>query len=148
MKKVVVILLILSTLTACENKEQTGALTGAVIGGLIGSRFGHGGGRVLATAGGTVVGAMIGGSIGRSMDKIDRMEMDRALESTPDRRHRKWTNPNTGYRYDVEPRRTYYSREKRPCREYRTTAYIEGKKETVWGRACRTEEGDWEVVRG
>lgn len=151
MKKSICMLLIAATLTGCGEmtKEDTGTLTGAVVGGLIGSRFGHGSGRAAAVVGGTVVGAYIGNRIGAHMDKVDRMEMDRALEEMPDGRTKRWTNPNTGYRYEVEPTRTYYQNDpsgyKQPCREYRTNAWIDGKRQQVRGVACRGDDGNWRV---
>lgn len=98
-----------------------------------------------AAAGGAIVGAYLGGQIGKTMDKVDRMEMQRALETAPTGRAVNWSNPDTGYRYSVQPTRTYY-RERLPCREYITKAVIDGKTETLRGSACRQPDGTWHVV--
>lgn len=127
------------------NNEGVGTISGGVIGGLIGSQFGGGAGKVAAAAGGAIVGAYLGGQIGKTMDKVDRMEMQRALETAPTGRAVNWSNPDNGNRYTVQPTRTYY-RERLPCREYITKAIIDGKTQTLRGSACRQPDGTWHVV--
>lgn len=147
MKKLAIASLSLLLIGCAEmNNEGVGTLSGGVIGGLIGSQFGGGAGKVAAAAGGALVGAYLGGQIGKSMDKVDRMEMQRALETAPTGRAVNWSNPDTGYRYTVQPMRTYY-RERLPCREYITKAIIDGKTQTIRGNACRQPDGTWHVVR-
>lgn len=148
MKKLTVASLSLSfLLVGCANmnNEGVGTISGGVIGGLIGSQFGSGSGKVAAAAGGALLGAFLGGQIGKSMDKVDRMEMQRALETAPTGRPVTWSNPDTGNRYTVQPTRTYY-RERLPCREYTTKAWIDGRTELVRGSACRQPDGSWHVV--
>ena len=130
---------------ASMNNEGVGTISGGVIGGLIGSQFGGGTGKVVAAAGGAIVGAYLGGQIGKTMDKVDRMEMQRALETAPTGRAINWSNPDTGNHYTVQPTRTYY-RERLPCREYLTKAIIDGRKQTLRGSACRQPDGTWHVV--
>ncbi|KTD42074.1 RT0821/Lpp0805 family surface protein [Legionella parisiensis] len=147
MKKIAVASLSL-LLVGCAsmNHEDVGTISGGVIGGLIGSQFGGGpAAKLAATAGGAIVGAYLGGQIGKTMDKVDRMEMQRALETAPTGKAVNWSNPDTGYRYTVQPTRTYY-RERLPCREYLTSAIIDGKKQTLRGSACRQPDGTWHVV--
>lgn len=148
MKKLVLISVSLSfLLIGCGpiNNEGVGTISGGVIGGLIGSQFGGGSGKVLAAAGGALAGAYLGGQIGKSMDKVDRMQMQRALETAPTGRAVVWSNPDNGNRYTVQPVRTYYS-EQQPCREYITKAIIGGKTEQIHGRACRQADGSWRVM--
>lgn len=148
MKKLTVAALSFTVLLAgCEslNNEGVGTLSGGVIGGLLGSQFGGGSGKVMAAAGGALVGAFLGGQIGKSMDKVDRMEMQRALETAPTGRAVAWSNPNTGSRYTVKPVRTYY-RSQQPCREYITHAVIDGRKEELRGQACRNPDGTWHII--
>jgi surface antigen len=146
-KKYVVVLGLSLGLTACQNvsHQDVGTVTGGVVGGLIGSQFGGGAGKVAATIGGAVVGGLIGGSIGHTMDKVDQMQMQRALETAPTGRVIRWQNPDSGNRYTVEPTRTYYEH-KQPCREYITRAMIGGKNQQIYGRACRQADGSWRVV--
>ncbi len=143
--KIVVCGVLAAMLSACANNENAGTMTGAVVGGLLGSQFGGGTGRALAIGGGALAGAMIGNSIGKRMDAVDRMRMQQILESGQDGRSQQWTNPNTQVSYTVEPVRTYTVASGTPCREYNTTAFIGGKKERVYGKACRQADGSWHI---
>lgn len=148
MKKLTVAILGLSAcLTGCAplTNEGVGTISGGVVGGLLGSQFGGGSGKVLAAGAGALVGAYLGGQIGKYMDKQDRLEMQRALESAPTGRSVAWTNPDSGNRYVVQPTRTYY-RASQPCREYTTRALIGGKSQEIYGKACRQGDGSWRVV--
>ncbi len=147
MKKLAVMSLGLSVLlSGCAvSNEDAGTLTGGVLGGLIGSQFGGGSGQVAAAAGGALLGAYLGGNIGRTMDRQDRIEMQRALETAPTGREVRWKNPDNGNRYSVKPTRTYYHQQQ-PCREYVSHAQIGGKTEEIYGRACRQADGSWKVI--
>lgn len=127
------------------NNEGVGTLSGGVIGGLLGSQFGGGSGKVMAAAGGALLGAYLGGQIGKTMDRQDRLEMQRALETAPTGRAIVWSNPDNGNRYTVKPTRTYYHAQQ-PCREYITKAIIGGKSEQIYGKACRQADGSWRVM--
>jgi len=142
--------LCITFLSGCQmNRQNVGTLTGGVLGGLVGSQFGSGAGKVLAIVGGTAVGALIGGKIGKEMDAQDKQRMVQALEKKPTGKIARWQNPDTGIRYQVEPTKTYtrhYRGATQPCREYTTTAIIGGKKEQVYGKACRMDGGSWKVL--
>lgn len=149
MKKLTVTSLSLSFLLvgcASMNNEGVGTIGGGVIGGLLGSQFGSGSGKVMAAAGGALLGAYLGGQIGKTMDRQDRLEMQRALETAPTGRAVVWSNPDNGNRYTVQPTRTYYSPQQQPCREYITKAIIGGKSQQIYGKACRQADGSWRVV--
>ncbi|CAM3036584.1 RT0821/Lpp0805 family surface protein [Legionella worsleiensis] len=148
MKKITVASLTLSFfLVGCApiNNEGVGTITGGVVGGLLGSQFGGGSGKVMAAAGGALLGAYLGGQIGKTMDRQDRLEMQRALETAPTGRAVVWSNPDNGNRYTVQPTRTYYQAQQ-PCREYITKALIGGKTQQIYGKACRQGDGSWRVV--
>lgn len=148
MKKIIVASLSLSVfLAGCTQvtNEGVGTVTGGVVGGLLGSQFGSGSGRVAAAAGGALIGAFLGGKIGQYMDRQDRMEMQRALETAPTGKEIIWTNPDNGNRYSVKPTRTYYTNQQ-PCREYITHAVIGGKNQQIYGKACRQGDGSWKVA--
>ncbi len=149
MKKIVLVSSIsLSVLLAgCAeiNHQGMGTVAGGVVGGLLGSQFGGGSGKFAAAAGGALIGAYLGGSIGKTMDRLDRLEMQKALETAPTGRAVGWSNPDTGNRYTVQPTRTYYTN-KQPCREYITKAMIGGKSQQIYGKACRQADGSWRVV--
>lgn len=133
------------------NKQDIGAVTGGVIGGVLGNQVGHGDARVAATIGGTLIGSRIGGAIGQTMDKVDRMQVNTTLESTPTNQSKAWTNPDTDTSYRVTPTKTYYHElsdgERQPCREFTTVAIIDGKKQEMYGTACRQADGSWKMVQ-
>lgn len=134
-------------LAGCDsmNKQDVGVITGGLVGGLVGSQFGGGNGQVFATLGGALVGAAIGGAIGHSMDKTDQLYTQQALNNNRTNQATSWVNPDTGNRYTVKPVNTYYHQGS-PCREYYTTAIIGGKKQQIYGKACRQKDGSWKVV--
>jgi len=132
-------------LGACQTtQEDTGRVIGAIAGGVLGSKVGGGSGRTAATIAGTFLGGYIGGELGKQMDQNDRYRANQALESAPTNYTTSWSNPDTGNDYALTPTRTYYS-DSRPCREYTTDAWIEGRKETIYGTACRNSDGSWQV---
>jgi surface antigen len=146
MKKFSIPMLLL-ILTGCASvtNEQVGSVAGGVVGGLLGSQIGGGSGKVVAAAGGAFLGTILGSKIGQYMDKVDRMQMQSALENTPTGESKSWKNPDNGNRYQVQPTRTYYKGDE-PCREYVTNAQIGGKTEKVIGQACRQADGTWRIV--
>jgi len=147
-RKVLITGLVASTLLlgACQTtQEDTGRVIGAIAGGVLGNKVGSGSGRVAATIAGTILGGYIGGGLGREMDENDRYRANQALEDAPTNQTTSWSNPDTGHDYAVTPTRTYYS-DSRPCREYTTEAWIGGKKQTVYGTACRNDDGSWQVA--
>lgn len=128
------------------NNQDIGTVTGGVVGGLVGSQFGSGGGQVAAAVGGTMIGAYIGNSIGRNMDDVDRMKMNQALEKNRSDQASSWKNPDNGNSYKVVPKKTYYNNSNQPCREYTQTAMIAGKRQQVYGHACRNADGNWKII--
>ncbi len=133
------------TLAACANaptREQTGMVIGGVLGGVLGSEVGKGHGRTAATIVGTLAGAAIGGTVGRSMNDTDRLKTAHALESVRTDVASTWRNPDTGNQYSVVPTKTY-ERAGAPCREYTIEALVSGKKQQVYGTACRQADGSW-----
>lgn len=151
MKKIftaLVIALCTISLIGCSNmnKQDVGMLTGGVAGGLLGSTVGGGNGRILAIAAGTLAGAFIGGQIGKSMDETDRLRMNQALDSNAVGQPAYWHNNNTGANYEVVPTKNVTVEGNQYCREYRTMANIGGKKQQVYGTACRKPDGSWQAV--
>jgi len=147
--RVIAILLASSVLglAGCQEvrNEHVGMGVGGALGGLLGAQVGGGRGQLAATAAGALLGAYLGGNVGRSMDEVDRMQAQRTLEGTPTGQTAAWRNPDSGHAYEVTPTRTYQE-EGRPCREYTTEAWIDGKRETVRGTACREPDGSWRAI--
>lgn len=151
MKKIVsafVVFLCSLSLIGCQNmsNQDAGVLTGAVAGGLLGSTIGKGGGQIMAIAAGSIAGALIGGAIGKNMDQNDRARMNNALEANPVGQPTYWTNADTGTAYEVKPVRNVTVGHNRYCREYQTTATINGKQQKMYGKACRQPDGSWKAV--
>ncbi len=135
-------------LAACATpptQEQAGMVIGGVLGGVLGSQVGGGSGRTTATILGAIAGAAIGGAVGRSMDDNDRRKTAHALETVRTGVPTQWRNPDTGNQYTVVPTKTV-ERAEGPCREYSVDAVIGGKRDTVYGTACRQADGSWKVV--
>lgn len=123
-------------------QEQAGMVIGGVLGGVLGSQIGHGDGTTAAIILGTLIGAGIGGAVGRSMDDVDRMKTASTLETVRTGVSSQWVNPDTGNSYSVTPTKTVETTSG-PCREYTIDAVIGGKKEQVYGTACRQADGSW-----
>jgi len=133
---------------ACADQpiqEQQGMIIGGVVGGVLGSQVGRGHGRTAATIVGTLIGAAVGGAVGRSMAETDRIKTAQSLETVRTGVPSTWRNPDTGNQYTVTPTRTYDSSQG-PCREYTVDAIVGGKREQVYGTACRQPDGSWRVV--
>jgi surface antigen len=126
-------------------RDVIGAVIGGAAGGAVGSQFGRGSERTVATIGGTIIGVLIGGAIGRSMDEADQACIAQTLEQAPAEHEVAWSNPDGG-QYRVVPLQAYEDREGRFCREYRTTATIAGRRQQLYGTACRQPDGSWQRV--
>lgn len=145
----IILILCTITLTACQNmsKADVGTMTGAVAGGLLGSTIGQGRGQVAAIAVGAAAGALVGNAIGKNMDDTDRMKMNQALESNNVGQPAYWNNKNSGTRYKVTPVKNVTVDNNKYCREYTTTATINGQQQKMYGTACRQSDGSWKVVK-
>ena len=126
------------------NRDKLGAVLGGVIGGVAGSQIGDGKGKTVATVAGAVIGILVGQSIGRHMDETDQNCTGQTLEYAPDNAPVSWNDTDNGSTYTVTPVRTYQASENRYCREYQTDAIIGGKKQQVYGTACRQPDGSWQ----
>lgn len=125
-------------------QEQAGMVIGGILGGVLGNQVGGGHGRTAAIIAGTLAGAAIGGAVGHSMDETDRMRTAQALETVRTGVPSRWHNPDTGNDYAVVPTSTYET-STGPCREYTMDAVIGGRKEKVYGTACRQPDGSWKI---
>lgn len=144
-------LLIPTALAACGpgRNAQSGTVLGAVAGGLLGSQLGKGDGRIAGAAIGAFLGGVVGNEIGKRMDEVDRraaMEAEyRALETGGAGAATPWRNPKSGNYGTVIPGQPYKSAGV-DCRTYTHTIYINGRPETITGKACRKPDGTWYKV--
>lgn len=148
MKRILAMSMIASLVlvSGCQTRnENTGTVVGGVLGGVLGSQVGGGSGRDVAMVAGAIAGALIGGSVGRSMDESDRRRTQQTLETAPTGRTVAWENPDHNTAYKMTPERTYDTASG-PCRDYSMDAWIDGRKETVTGTACRQSDGTWKTM--
>lgn len=125
--------------------EESGMVIGGLLGGLLGAQAGDHHIRPVAIIAGTLIGASIGGSIGANMDETDRLRVGQTLESVRTGVSSTWHNPDTGVEYQMTPTSTYETAQG-PCREYTMDAIIGGKRQEVYGTACRQSDGSWKIV--
>lgn len=127
------------------NNQSVGAATGAVAGGLLGSLVGGGTGRLIAVGAGVFLGAAAGSAIGHSMDEQDKKNTQGALSKVPNGETVGWEN-SQGVQYTFKPIRTI-KHDNNYCREFVQTAMIAGKKQQLYGTACRQPDGTWKIVK-
>jgi surface antigen len=136
--------------TPKEGDNIFGTLVGAALGGLVGSQIGGGTGNKIAIGAGVLAGGYFGNKVSKSLSCADQEKhystTQSALESQKSGETSTWINPDTGHKGEVTPTRTYQSTKGIPCREFTQTIYVEGEHEKVEGKACRTPDGNWEVV--
>lgn len=144
----------LLALSACAGsdygpKQTVGTLAGAGLGGLAGASLFRGKGQVAAAAAGTLLGAWLGNETGKSLDRADAAYADRAesaaLEYAPAGSATPWHNPDSGSYGTVTPVRTWETAGGY-CREFQHKAKIGGRTEEVYGTACRSPDGAWQVI--
>jgi surface antigen len=108
-------------------------------------------GTLLGAGVGTLLGAYLGNEAGKSLDRADALYASRAeyqaLEYTPSGSSDPWRNPDTGHYGRVTPIETYESTDGTYCREFQHEAQIGGRTRDVYGTACRTPDGQWQVVQ-
>ncbi len=156
MKRAIVLFLVICvTLTGCATgmgpKETGGSIIGAGAGALAGSQIGGGRGKLVAVAVGTLAGALIGREIGVSLDRADKLAMERnaqySLEHTKTNTTTTWRNPDTGNTGSITPVETYQTQKGQYCREYIQNLTIAGKEQQAYGTACREPDGSWRIIR-
>ena len=109
----------------------------------------RGKGQLAATAAGTLLGAFLGNEAGKTLDRADEVYASgaetEALEYAPAGSATPWRNPDTGSTGTVTPVRTYQTAGTY-CREFQHKAKIGGQSQQVYGTACRSSDGQWQVV--
>ena len=125
-------LLLGASLVSCSSNtrnEDVGTVAGAVTGGLLGSLVGQGNGQVLAIGVGALAGAYLGNQIGKSMDQQDMMRMNAALNNNSVGEPTYWRNAKSGTHYKVVATKNVAVSGNKYCREYQTTATINGQQQ-------------------
>lgn len=93
---------------------------------------------------GAFPGAGPGSVAARAMDKSDRRQAARALESVPLGRSANWHNRETGDSFVLTPTRTF-ERLGTVCRDFTVRAVVGGRADTALGSACRQDDGSWHM---
>ncbi|MDO8702547.1 MAG: RT0821/Lpp0805 family surface protein [Undibacterium sp.] len=137
---------LLSGCASPPSQQQSGMVVGGIVGGLIGSQVGGGHGSTAAAVVGTLIGAAVGGNIGHAMDEQDRMKLTRSLETVQTGTPTNWRNPDTGNQYTFTPTKTYEA-DSGPCREFTVDGVVGGKREKIYGTACRQRDGSWRTIQ-
>jgi surface antigen len=131
------------------SKQTVGTLAGAGLGGLAGATLFDGNARIAGAAAGTLLGAFLGNEAGKSLDRADALHAGRAeaqaLEYAPAGSATPWRNPDSGSFGTVTPLQTFESAGGY-CREFQHKARIAGRTEEVFGTACRSPDGAWQVL--
>jgi len=151
--RLVATITVVLALTACTTtggpKQIGGTLIGGTAGALAGSQIGSGRGQLAAVAIGTLAGAFLGNEAGKSLDRADRLTMQRtvhqSLETNRTGATATWNNPDTGHSGTVTPTRTVQTASGQFCREYQQTVTIGGKTESAYGTSCRQPDGAWRI---
>jgi surface antigen len=94
----------------------------------------------------TVSSGFLSGSTGKSMDEVDQLKMNQALESNRTNQSSSWSNPATHNNYSVTPTRTFTGPNGEPCRDFTTNAIVNGERNSIYGTACRDNAGKWRIV--
>lgn len=140
-------------LCACQapgEKEAVGTLVGTVGGGVVGYQFGSGGGQYAGAGIGAIAGGLSGNAIGRHLDALDAREANAAFaraSRAPVGEVVYWNNTRTGNWGCYQPMRDGHSSlQGLYCREFQTSATIQGQTRRVYGTACRQPNGTWEML--
>jgi surface antigen len=133
------------------NKENVGTVLGGIGGAVLGAQFGKGTGQLVGVAAGALAGAYLGNQIGSSLDKADKVEMEKAstrATTAPIGQPISWRNPDSGNSGTVTPTREGTAANGDYCREFQQSVTVGGKSEQAFGTACRQPDGSWKVVNG
>jgi len=153
-----ILAILITTLTSgCASnsyseRQAVGAITGGALGGLLGAQFGgkRGNDRLVTTGVGVFIGSLIGSEIGRSMDEVDRMKANEAINrahTAPLGERITWNNPQKNHSGSVTAVRDGYAESGSYCREFYQTVSIGGRSEDAYGVACRQPDGAWRIVQ-
>ena len=95
---------------------------------------------------GAIIGALVGGTIGLKMDRVDQNCIGQSLDRADDGKTIWWENSAAKARFGVTPTCSFENYQGRFCREYRTTALVDGRIRQAYGTACQQADGAWEQV--
>ncbi|PHS78817.1 MAG: hypothetical protein COB59_04985 [Rhodospirillaceae bacterium] len=147
-------LCLILSMSACSwNEDRTGKIGGAVggiLGGIAGSNVSKGSGRTAAIILGATLGTMWGEDIAHGMSSADKIFAERTTKDTLEYgkpgENTTWSNPETGNSGNVVANESFKNKDGENCRNFETTAHIEGEDRTTSGTACKMPNGEWKVM--
>lgn len=153
LRATVVTILVLSVGACSWNEKRTetmGGVLGGIFGGIAGSKMGSGTGQNMAIIIGATLGTMWGQDLAKGMTDVDKVYSERTTKDTleygkPGERTT-WSNPDSGNSGTVSVNETYANDKGEDCRQFETTVNVEGEDRTTSGTACRTSDGEWQIV--
>ena len=135
---------LLSGVYGCANKAQTGAGVGAMTGATIGALTAKN--KVSGAAIGAGIGLLLGYMVGNEMDKYDKEQINKALETQPSGKPMAWKNPDNGNQYEATPQPAYVQNDK-VYRDIYIKANVDGQEKDVKAKAYRQPDGQWVLVQ-
>jgi surface antigen len=128
----------------CADKAQSGAGLGAISGAAIGALTSKN--KISGAAIGAGIGALLGYAIGNEMDKYDKEQINKTLETQPSGKPMSWKNPDNGTQYEATPGTPYSSNDK-IYRDITIKANVDGSEKDVKAKAYRNPDGTWVLVQ-
>jgi len=136
--------LLTGSLAGCADKAQSGAGLGALTGAAVGALTSKN--KISGAAIGAGIGALLGYAIGNEMDKYDKEQINKTLETQPSGKPMAWKNPDNGTQYEATPGTPYSSNDK-IYRDITIKANIDGNEKDVKAKAYRNPDGTWVLVQ-
>lgn len=144
------IIIAMTSLIGCESmttKQLVGAGTGAAVGVAVGTQIGSGSSRTAAMLIGGALGGAAGYTLVKVMENSDVTQMTAGWDTELDKPvHSQWVNKNNQIAYESAAS-SAWTEKGTWCRNYQTSAIIDGKKETIEGMACRGDDGIWRNMK-
>lgn len=128
----------------CANKAQTGAGVGAMTGATIGALTAKN--KISGAAIGAGIGLLLGYMVGNEMDKYDKEQINKTLESQPSGKPMTWKNPDSGVQYEATPTHAYMQNDK-IYRDVYIKANVDGQEKDIKAKAYRNADGTWVLVQ-
>ncbi|MDR3641838.1 MAG: glycine zipper domain-containing protein [Humidesulfovibrio sp.] len=128
----------------CADKAQSGAGLGALAGATVGALTAKN--KISGAAIGAGIGALLGYAIGNEMDKYDKEQINKTLETQPSGKPMAWKNPDNGTQYEATPS-TPYSYNDKIYRDITIKANVNGEEKDVKAKAYRNADGTWVLVQ-
>ena len=138
---------------SCQNKndnKRIGQMIGGTIGAIVGSNFGSGNINALTTVLGATGGYLIGGQIAIMLSEKEKKELNditnESLENSKINESSFWeSKQNKKLKAEIVPVENF-SLNNYSCRKYRQIIVNENKKNISESRACRDNDGNWQIL--